>query len=325
MSVQSNTHKPLNTDEIQICNSDLEWDDFNFNSPQSSVYTTSSFLNSLNVEIEKVFFISENKKVASAVIIDTKGKPTFSIYQGITLAPLSGRTHSVFNKQLKILSSFLESLSQKYSVIDFCLNHRFSDLRAFQWLNYHTPEKGQFNISLNYTGIIPLKEETNFESFLESVRPVRRQEWRKCLKNNFKIYESDQTDAFLRLYQLTFERQDITVNPETIQIVKRITEEAIRSKTGTLTYCEDANGVIHSATVILQYKDTFYYEFGASDPHYRSSGASVFLMLQGIKKAFENKASYFDMVGINSPNRGDFKLSFNANPVPYFSVKGQFS
>ena len=62
MSEQSNTHKPLPTDEIQICTSDLEWDDFNVNSPQGSVYTTSSFLNSLNVEIEKIFFISENKK-----------------------------------------------------------------------------------------------------------------------------------------------------------------------------------------------------------------------------------------------------------------------
>jgi hypothetical protein len=324
MNEQRDRSECINTDIIKICNSDVEWDEFNLSSPQGSVYTTSSFLNSLNVEIEKIFFISKNKKLASAVIIDTNGKPTFSMYQGITLAPLSGRVHSVFNQQLKILSSFLECLSQKYSVIDFCLNHRFSDLRAFQWLNYHTPEKGQFDITLNYTGIILLKEETNFDSYLESVRPVRRQEWRKCLKNNFKIYESDQIDAFLRLYQLTFERQDITVNPETKQIVKRITEEAIRSKTGTLTYCEDANGVIHSATVILQYKDTSYYTFGASDPEYRSSGASVFLMLHVIKKAFVNNVSYFDMVGINSPNRGDFKLSFNANPVPYFSVKAKF-
>ncbi len=324
MNEQSHSSEFINTDIIQICNSNMEWDEFNLSSPQGSVYTTSSFLNSLHVEIEKVFFISENKKIASAVIIDTKGKPTFSMYQGITLAPLAGRTHSVFNQQLKILSSFLEYLSQKYSVIAFCLIHRFSDLRAFQWVNYHNPEKGQFDITLNYTGIIPLNEEENFDSYLESIRPVRRQEWRKCLKNNFKIYESDQTGAFLRLYQLTFERQDITLSPETLQIVKRITEEAIRSKTGTLTYCEDANGVIHSATVILQYKDTFYYEFGASDPEYRSSGASVFLILHGIKKAFENNASYFDMVGINSPNRGDFKLSFNANPVPYFNVRAKF-
>ena len=160
MNEQSLSSEFINTDIIQICNSNMEWDEFNLSSPQGSVYTTSSFLNSLHVEIEKVFYISENKKVAAAVIIDTKGKPTYSIYQGITLAPLEGRAHSVFNQQLKILSSFLECLSQKYSEINLCLNHKFLDLRAFQWLNYHNPEKGQFEIKLNYTGIISLKEES---------------------------------------------------------------------------------------------------------------------------------------------------------------------
>jgi lipid II:glycine glycyltransferase (peptidoglycan interpeptide bridge formation enzyme) len=311
-------------EELLLCESDQEWDEFNYNSPQGSIYTTSTFLNSLDLEIDKIFFINDNKKIASAVILNSNEKPTFSIYQGIALIPLSGKTHSVFNQQLKILTSFIDCLSKKYEIIDFCLNHNFSDMRAFQWFNYHNPENGIFDIRLNYTGIIKLSEESNFETYLDSIRPVRRQEWRKCLKNKFKIYESDEIDDFLRLYQLTFERQNILLNSEVINVVKRITEESIRNKTGTLTYCVDPNGVIHSATVILQYKDTYYYEFGASDPKYRSSGASVFLMLNVIKKAFENNITYFDMVGINSPNRGDFKLSFNANPVPYFTVFGKF-
>jgi len=229
-------------EELSFCINDLEWDEFNLNSPQGSVYTTSSFLKSLNVEVEKIFFISENKRVASAVIINTNGKPTFSIYQGITLAPFTGRVHSVFNQQLKILTSFLECLSKKYRLIEFCLNHRFSDLRAFQWLNYHNPEKGQFSITLNYTGIIPLIEDSNFEEYLESIRPVRRQEWRKCLKNKFKVYESEQTEEFLRLYRLTFERQEIALNRCLADYLQEITHRSRLSTaliyTQRQSYCD---------------------------------------------------------------------------------------
>jgi hypothetical protein len=32
----------------------------------------------------------------------------------------------------------------------------------------------------------------------------------------------------------------------------------------------------------------------------------------------DNGMKMVDFGGINSPNRGDFKISFNAKPVPYF-------
>ena len=310
---------------IEACQSDQEWDLFNSSSPQGSVFSSTAFLNSLEVPIDKLFFAQEGKKLASILLVHAGAKPIFSMYQGICLTPIQGNLHSFYNQQLKFLMALLECLVKEYPSLEFNLSHHFDDLRAFQWINYHEPAKGQFQLNLNYTGIISLKNEIDFDTYFNSIRSVRRYEWRQCVKNEFRVLESTDLSEFMRLYQLTFERQGISLEQPTLDTVKRITESAINNNFGTLTYCEDKEGKVHSASVILQHKGTYYYEFGASDPQFRSSGASVYLMLNNIKNAFEKNASYFDFVGINSPNRGDFKLSFNALPRPYFNVKGNFS
>ena len=61
-----------------------------------------------------------------------------------------------------------------------------------------------------------------------------------------------------------------------------------------------------------------YYLIGANDPEYRHSGSGSYLMLESLRRSQERGLATVDFVGINSPNRGDFKTSFNAVPVPYF-------
>lgn len=307
---------------IKECTSNIEWDEFQFKSPQGSVYMTSGFIDSLGVEVKKLFFEIDKAVVASAVI--NSNIDYIFPYQGITLAPIAGKPHSIFNQQLKIISAFLEQLTSEYKTLDFSLSRCFIDLRAFQWINYHTPEKGKFDLNLNYTGIINLKEEVNFKNYLGAIRTVRRQEWNKCLKNEFYVTESEDINQFMRLYKIMFDKQSFDVSDKTLERVRNISLGSIKNNYGKLTFCYDSSGTLHSSMLTLQYKDTAYYQFGATDPEYRTSGASVFLVLNSIRLAFDSKIDFFDMVGINSPNRGDFKLSFNAIPVPYFTAKGQF-
>ncbi|HPT40885.1 MAG TPA: GNAT family N-acetyltransferase, partial [Candidatus Gastranaerophilaceae bacterium] len=64
-----------------------------------------------------------------------------------------------------------------------------------------------------------------------------------------------------------------------------------------------------------------YYLFGANDPEYRNLFGGNFLMLNMIRDAFENDIEKIDFVGVNSPNRGDYKLSYNGELKPYFILK----
>ena len=63
-----------------------------------------------------------------------------------------------------------------------------------------------------------------------------------------------------------------------------------------------------------------YYQFGANDPDYRSSGASAHLMFETICMLAKRGIELIDFVGVNSPSRGDYKLSFNPTLKPYYVV-----
>jgi lipid II:glycine glycyltransferase (peptidoglycan interpeptide bridge formation enzyme) len=63
-----------------------------------------------------------------------------------------------------------------------------------------------------------------------------------------------------------------------------------------------------------------YYLFGANDPELREANASSKLLIDNIVIFADQGLEKFDFVGVNSPQRGDFKLSFNAELIPYQEV-----
>ena len=97
-------------------------------------------------------------------------------------------------------------------------------------------------------------------------------------------------------------------------------ETLLQLNQAKLTYAINENKSIVSGMIVYAYNDTMYYQYGATDPEFRNSGGSVLIMLNNIKKGIENGFKQFDMAGVNSPNRGDFKISFNAEPKPYYHV-----
>ena len=82
---------------------------------------------------------------------------------------------------------------------------------------------------------------------------------------------------------------------------------------------KDKDKNIGAAFIIFDKKRS-YYLFAASDPEYRGTGVGTRIVYESIKRSFEKKIKFFDFVGVNSPFRGDFKLSFNPLIVPYYSV-----
>jgi len=305
--------------------SDDVWDCFIQNSAQASVFSQSTFLNALEIPHDKLFLEVDGKTVASALIVEPDLKSfcapyAYSLYQGIALAPIVGGEHKVVPKSLKIVDTLLSALAAKYINIGLCLHHSFQDLRSIQWFNYHEPELGKFDIDLYYTGIINLNKHVSFDEYLKTIRSVRRQEYKKSKKLNLSMTVSHDTEAFLDLYKLTFKRQNIDLKLNALNRVRSLVNAVVTSGMGRLVFCEDDAGRLHSAVVTLQDKECTYYMFGATDPELRSSGASSSLMLESIHYAFECNHLRFDMVGINSPQRGDFKTSFNAEPTPYYFV-----
>ena len=182
------------------------------------------------------------------------------------------------------------------------------------------PEKGQFSITLRYTGILDLSTWNSFDQYLLNIRTVRRQEYNKSKSSNLILESSNDIDMLDQLHSKTFERQGIERNVEEVRLLRSITSSALAKGYGQLLVCKNAEGIAISAIVFLYDSRCGYYMFAANDPEYRKTGCGTYLMLESIRQCKEKGLLKVDMVGINSPGRGDFKTSFNAVPVPYFIV-----
>jgi GNAT superfamily N-acetyltransferase len=306
------------------------WDAFVAASPQGSIFCRKAFLNALEIDHD-LWFLEEGDRVqAAAVILKREGQPllaphTFTLYQGLLLAPAGCALapHSRAKWTLEVTQALLSQLSERYSRLSFCLHYAFDDLRSLQWFLYHEPHLGQFELSLSYTGLIDLAATPDFETYLASIRTTRRYEYRQALDRGLTAEVSRDIDTLDLLHHRTFKRQGIERQQEEKRLVRLIASAAVTHGFGEMLLCRDVAGAVASVTLFLHDDKCGYYLFGANDPAYRNLNCGTFLFLENVRRCRERGLRYVDVVGINSPNRGDFKTSFNAVPMPYFAATWQ--
>ena len=271
----------------------------------------------------------EGTEIQGAVFIlfSKKGEPLIApygpaMYQGILL---NGNfkdqlSHKKTTHEFRVTEKLIAELSTHYRTISFSLHYTYVDIRPFQWFNYHSPEKGLFSISVNYTGILDVSRFASFEEYLSSIRSVRRYEYKRAIKSGLKIELSQDIQILDALHEITFKRQNIQRTTQQIEFLQFITKMALSEGFGELLICRTSEGVPIAATLFLFDSKSAYYLYGANNPEYRSCFGGTLLILENIRRCFDRGVKLVDFVGINSPNRGDFKISFNAVPVPYYNV-----
>lgn len=309
--------------EINFKENKQVWDAFVSTSPQRGIFVYTKFLDSLNADYDLVACYEKGQIVAGAVLIfSDAGEPIdrpypFTQCQGVLLADNASQSaHSQITHEFKIVEYFIRQLTEHYKKCCFCHSWRLNDLRPFLWHNYHEPEKGQFKVDLRYTGILDLMKYDNFDAYLSSVRSCRRQEFKKA-SQILKLEFSDDEGILDSLHAMTFERQGIDRSDQDSVLVRSICKHAITGSYGKMSVAL-LDDVPVSAVLFLYDDRTAYYLFGVNDPSHRNTGAGSFLLLHMIKDAFEKGMEEIDFVGVNSPSRGDYKVSLNAELKKYF-------
>jgi hypothetical protein len=241
-------------------------------------------------------------------------------YQGAFLLPPRDEIHSRTRWQLETLSLLVESLSSHYDSLSFSLHPSLDDIRAFQWFHYHSADQRPFAVEPAYTGIVDLSAFSDFEAYVQGIRSARRQDARKSIHAGIQAIESDDVDALDRLHEATFVRQGLTRSSGEREFFRKALVPLLHSgRCRLLVAAPPGEGPV-AATVFLRDATTAYYYFGACEPSWRNMGVSTFLLLESMRHAWQVGLRSIDMVGINSPQRGDFKSSFNAEPRLYFNV-----
>jgi len=311
--------------DIEIFTDKVPWDAFVAGSPQYNLFCMTPFLDAWGRDYDLIAVRDNQSIMLGAIIVkDEDGRPVSApfMYHGVLVGRAISNypTHKRLKKTLELVDELLAWLSAKYDRISFSQHHSFEDLRGFQWFHYHKPEKGLFRLDIRYSALLDLSHMGGMDEVIAGVRTVRRQEYRRCLKEGYVIEEVDSADALNQLHAMTFERQGLQRSKSEEFMATGLAQTAVEQGFGRILLCKSADGAAASASLFLFDEKSAYYLIGANNPAHRNSGSGTLVVLEQIRRSMEQGVTSIDFVGANSPHRGDFKTSFNARLVQYVDV-----
>jgi len=301
-----------------------EWNALVNTSPQGTIFSDTRYLSALEVSYTCYLVKAQHgETLAGVVVIEDRGSMhvapcMYAAYQGILFSHSVSMLASLkrVTREFRLTEYLIQVMCERYGNFSMALSPSFKDLRPFLWHNYHENNAPHFTINNRYTATLELSD-FHLQNYLKSIRTVRRQEFKK---STAEITETKNSELFLDLYAKTFERQEITMSSKDLELVNRLITSALTNGFGRLSMATTIDGVASMALFIYD-SNCAYYLLGANNPDLRSSGASTALMIDNICHMAKLGLTKLDFIGVNSPNRGDYKLSFNSVLTPYFEVQ----
>jgi hypothetical protein len=302
-----------------------EWNELVTTSPQGSLFSQTNFLSALNYTTYTCYLVkAQHGEILAGVVVIEDGDSMhiapcrYCSYQGILFSRSVSMLTDIkrVTREFRLTEYLIQALYERYGNFSMALSPFFKDLRPLLWHNYHENNLPRFTISNRYTAILDL---SNFrlENYLKSIRTVRRQEYKK---STAKITETEDSALFMDLYIKTFSKQEIVFSSQHLELVNGIVTSALANGFGRLSMATTIDGVASMALFVYD-SNCAYYLFGANNPELRNSGASTALIIDNICSMAKLGLTRLDFLGVNSPNRGDYKLSFNSVLTPYYEVQ----
>ena len=301
-----------------------DWIELYVNSKQHTIFMRDDYLDLVGYEAKKYMVYRKKRAIAGLCIPICKetGGSSFIVpyapYQGLLFAKSNDEYHD-YRINLDAVSVLMDYLYEgtDFDSIGFSNTVYVKDMRGIQWHHYHKPELGMYDINMRYTCSIELDDSFHVQQRMSKGRKLdyRYSEERYGLTYN----KSSDIAPFLELYYKTFARQGIGLKNECLDQVTGLVKHLLNSGEGELYYAVEQSGKYIDSTFIVYDIDQAYYLFGANDPEYRKYGGGTLLLVEQIKRMSDRGVHNFDFIGINSPQRGDYKLSFGGKVIPYYT------
>jgi hypothetical protein len=306
--------------KIVECNKPV-WDAFVDKSPQGIVFCKSFFIESYKKDVRYLQCVKGREAYGGFAFVETSKSiqpMPFHAYCGIILKDLSDlKLYKQNDLRFSVLSCFAEYLFNNYNEIYFMNHWDIIDFRPFEWLNYHQKEKGFYRIGVRYTSFLDISEPSNISDYAR----LRTRDLKKGIKTaHFATKESNDIELLSRLNDMNFKRQGIARKKDEVEALANICKNLIQANAGKLLVT-NVNDEPAIASFFVYDRFRAYHLFAGTDIRFRDLGV-------GTKNLYDccsylNKIlgiTELDMAGVNSPQRGHYKLSYGGNIVPYYHV-----
>lgn len=250
--------------------------------------------------------------LASGVI----SMPPFTQTMGPWFAPepKDSKYTSTLGKHQAICKELIDSLKD-YPHFLQNFNYRITDWLPFYWEGYKQTTR--------YTYL--LNNIQDEKTLWDNMSPnIRRNITKARDKNGITVRKGIPVDDFLRIQEMTFERQHLPA-PKEREVLKNIIATCRQRNQGDLWGAYDTDGNLHAVAFIAWQESSAYYLAGGGNPALRASGAHSLVLWEAIRFTSQH-TSLFDFEGSMIPGVERFFREFGAIQTPFFTItKGKLS
>jgi hypothetical protein len=312
-----------------------KWESLVNSSPQGSLFCERFYLDAAGCKYHSYFIKQGEIKAGIVVVVSEDGNSCLVndlvIYGGI-LFDLSPKRQKVKLRydEFQIAEFVIEQFSQIYESIEFQLSPQNLDMRPFQWHRYHDEEKYKFVLSLRYTSLVDISSLQDFKGeeesspCFENMETVRRYSVRQARKKGGRIVKADSGDKLVDFYYSLMERQSETQDSFKLSNMKNVINVLLKTDRGAVYHALNSDGeVIYSICYGWDNKRA-YYLFGAGHPKINEPWQGTLAHWEAFKDVAHRLClKEVDLEGVNSPQRGWFKLGLGGNLTPYYHVSNK--
>lgn len=307
------------------------WDEFVRSSPNGTIFSLSEYLKSIGQK-HAVYYCCKKQEIRAAVAVmeSNDGKSAvlhdFVIYNGLMFASPAHKQNraQIHSDQFKISECVAAELAKVYENVNISLHPSIIDIRPFLWHNYGS-DLPKYYPDIRYTSHVDISDFARAQkpedvALFSEFSSARRQEVRYAIKKGVITEERFDADMFVEFYAMTMERQGESVEQKVLEQMKNLISGLYLKNMGTMFVSATANGDVGSMAFFCFDSKRAYYLFGANDPQLRDEHTGSAVLWDAFRALSKAGIKEVDLEGVNSPQRGWFKLSFGGNLRTYFQV-----
>jgi hypothetical protein len=314
--------------KIEKSKNENEWNDFLFNSINKNIYCHSDFINSLEGKFSK-FLVKKNKEIVASFFLQEKEKniklSNETIYTPLIFKNYKNRSTSSLNtEKFEITNFFKKFLIDNYIKIDYISDYHLNDLRPFYFHNFDKKEE-VFSIKfVNYTTLLQIQDinkELDFQNskFYKNLSVRLRQQYNYSFtRKKYNLIEGYEKEIFKDLVKKTFARQNLKVDFD-IDTRSILFEKLNKSKNIKMYYALE-DKIVKSFALFGLINDHAVYLHGGRSGEEKNDYSLTHTLIQSFVNLNKNGINSIDLEGINSPNRGFYKLGYGGTILPYYHV-----
>ncbi|MDL5033264.1 GNAT family N-acetyltransferase [Pelomonas sp. APW6] len=313
------------------------WDALVQRSPQGSLFCESWFAEAAREPVQRFAVMQKGTLKAGLCLplaADGRGviAPDLTIYAGLLYDLDAGRQRvKRRHDEFQIAEFVAAELATRFERVELQLAPQIEDLRPWLWHDYHGPAGGRFQLDLRYTTVLDIsslqgvggsESAAQASTLFAEMETVRRYSVREGWKKGGRVEIVHDSAPLIDFYRALMSAQGQPPEEHRLQAMAGVMQGLISRGRGAIFHVLDAEGQLLYAVGYGWDERRAYYLYGAGSPDRSAPWQGTLAHWVAFQYlAQEHGLSEVDLEGVNSPQRGWFKLGFGGDLVSYACIR----